>query len=217
MAASQCRVPCQIISVFDTASRLFQFANLRMTELTALEENKILKLSSRDSFADIQRIVETIAQDHGVDWHNWPEWKCNKGWPNLLSWLAPQYDSAAYEAMVEFGFKRSWLAESEPARAPIFFEAFVSSIHALGMAVSHGDEDGEKRASRQAQRGLSVMFIEAGPSGLRAAYAAMDLALSHKRGGWLGWAWHEAVREFERAELGGPATKPGMPGDKETL
>jgi hypothetical protein len=188
-----------------------------MIQLDAVDEAPILKVSSRDSLASVQVVLEAIAQRHGVDWRRWPEWKCSDGWSKPLTWLALQYGSPAYERMVEFAFQRAWMLEHDPQAIPQVFDSFVNSMHALGQKASFGDEVEEQHASEQALRGMAAMFIATGPAGARLAYVAMRQALAHKRLDWLEYGWGKAMTAFERAELDCPTTKPGEPGAQETL
>ena len=183
-----------------------------MTQLDTIDEGPILKLSSRDSLADVQRVLEAIAQRYGVDWRGWPEWKCSEGWTKLLSWLALEYRSAAYERMVEFAFQRAWMQEHDPEAIPKVFDSFVDSMHALGLRANSPDADEEWQATEQAKRGISAMFIAAGPSGARIAYVAMLHAFAQKHVDWLSHAWRVAMAEFDGLELDDPLIAPGISG-----
>ena len=188
-----------------------------MIQLDAVDEAPILKLSSRDSLASVQVILEAIAQRHGVDWRGWPHWKCSNGWTKLLSWLALENESPAYESMVAFAFQSAWMLERDPARLPEVFDGFVDSMHALGLRANSPDEDEKRQAAEQAKRAIAAMFIAAGPSGVRLAYVAMSHAFAQKRADWLADGWREAMTEFGRADLDDPAIAPGTSGGKPPL
>ena len=171
-----------------------------MVKLTADDEAQILTLSPSDALDHTQAILAQIAARHSVDWRTWLSWQSSDRWTKLLPWLAKQYRSPAYEAMVGFAFKRAWPMESDAEHIPDVFDAFVDSIHALGLEAAGNDNTVE--AAENARRGLAAMFISVGPAAARFAYVAMRRELAGKRQDWLDHAWGVAAGQSENIVIG---------------